>query len=154
MYLVKHVLSSVHNQLLPWLVHFFPWLFQFAILLALSSSISVHITASFPFLSALHHHLLPGKLMQVVLSPKYIHSFTIVKIIQLINIVCTICSLIEQFPQENFFFSYGTGGNSGVLQTVVSRVAVNSSGSSCSQKRKPILYHFSFPEKKFLQSFP
>lgn len=33
--------------------------------------------------------------MQVVLSSTYIHSFTIVKLVQVKNAICTMCSLIE-----------------------------------------------------------
>lgn len=33
--------------------------------------------------------------MQVVLSCKYIHSFTLAKIVQLKIVICTMCRLIE-----------------------------------------------------------
>lgn len=35
--------------------------------------------------------------MQVVLSFKYIHSFTIAKITQVINVVCAMSSLIDYY---------------------------------------------------------
>lgn len=70
------------------------------------------------------------------------------------SVQCVVSWNTVLFPKENKSFSCGTGGNSGVFQPVVSRIAVNSSASSCSEKRKPILYQFSFSENKFLQSFP
>lgn len=60
--------------------------------------------------------------MQVVLSSKYIHSFTIVKIIQLINVICTTRSLIEYCTvslREQVFFLWHWGQFWSILNSSV-----------------------------------